>query len=376
MDELFHPAPPVAAVILAGGGASRMGGGDKGRQLIGGLSILERLIERLRPQVSALAINANGDADRFASTGLPVLADEAGADGPLAGLLAGLDWAAGAGFPWLLSTPTDTPFLPPDLMMRLAMGLRGGAKAVIAGSAGWRHPVIGLWRTSLAESLRRFLAVGGERRTRLWAEDCAAATVNWPEQDIDPFFNVNTPQDRGEAEALLGSPLRQAGAVVLPSGLDAYGLFEDLVAEARRRKIRIGGLLQQGSTSLGTPSAEVMMLDLASGERYPIMQQLGKGGSCAADTQAIASASVALRRAIDQRCELIMVNKFGSLEAEGGGLADEMMVAMAEGLPLLTTVSTGRLNTWLDFCGGCCELLPADTKSLRRWLDRQCLASS
>jgi len=371
IETLLSQNSSVAGVITAGGKASRMGGEDKGRLRVGGQAILSRVINTLRPQVSTLLLNANGDGARFADLDLDIKPDDPRGAGPLAGLLAGLEWAAQIGCPWLLSVPTDTPFLPADLRIRLAVGLREPTGAAIARSAGRNHPVIGLWSTALAGSLRRFLIDQGELRATRWAQYCGAAIVDWPDDPVDPFFNVNTPDDRMKAEHLASLSIRRAGAVVLPAGRDAYRLLHGFVTEARRRGLPIGGLLQQGGKSIGTPPAEVMMLALDTGQSFPIMQRLGRHASCAADTQQIALASVALRRAIEQRREPILVNKFGALEAEGGGLIDEMLNGMAEGLPLLTTVSTERLAAWLACCGGLCELLPADPDALWSWWERQ-----
>jgi len=197
-----HLAPgTIAGVILAGGRARRLGGGDKGALAIDGRSILARVVETLAAQTDALAINANGVGRRFAPLGLPVLCDEVGDAGPLAGILAGLDWAAAAGHSWLLTVPTDTPFLPADLVIRLAHGLRRGP-AAIAASGGNLHPVIGLWPVRLASPLRHFLVGEGRRKVRDWVGHCRAATVDWIDRPVDPFFNVNTTLDLRRAEAL------------------------------------------------------------------------------------------------------------------------------------------------------------------------------
>ncbi|HLN23512.1 MAG TPA: molybdenum cofactor guanylyltransferase MobA, partial [Patescibacteria group bacterium] len=180
MEDFLIAPPPIAAVVLAGGQARRMGGGDKGRTQVGRQSILARIVATVRPQVAALALSANGEAARFADLGLPVLADTVADSGPLAGLLAGLDWAAGAGFSWLLTVPGDTPFLPADLVIRLGHALRHGALAAIAGSGGRTHPVVGLWSTSLAEPLHRFMVEEGQRKVGHWAKDCGAVTMEWP----------------------------------------------------------------------------------------------------------------------------------------------------------------------------------------------------
>jgi molybdopterin-guanine dinucleotide biosynthesis protein A len=186
--------PSVAGVILAGGQARRMGGGDKGRTQVAGRSILDWQLEILRPQVAALAINANGPAERFAETGLPVIADDPGAEGPLAGILTALEWAAAEGFSRVLTVPCDTPFVPPDLVLRL-----GRHTAAVAASQGNIHPVIGLWPVVLANDLRRLVIDAGERKARVWVQRCGAVSVEWPGE---PFTNVNCAQDRLEAERL------------------------------------------------------------------------------------------------------------------------------------------------------------------------------
>jgi len=194
----------IAGVILAGGQARRLGGGDKPLRPLGGRPILERLVEGFAPRLAALAISANGDPARFAAYGLPVLADPLpDYPGPLAGLLAGLEWAAALpDVKALLTLPGDTPFLPDDLALRLGLPLEAGAAAAIAASGGRRHPVAGLWRVSLADDLRRFLVAEGERKVGLWAERVGAVTVEWPVTGRDPFFNINHPDDLALAESL------------------------------------------------------------------------------------------------------------------------------------------------------------------------------
>jgi molybdopterin-guanine dinucleotide biosynthesis protein A len=196
----------LAGVVLAGGLARRLGGGDKGLTGIGGASILDRVVGVVRPQVGALALNANGDPARFAALGLPVLADSIdGFVGPLAGILAGMEWAATLpGVRWLLTVPTDTPFLPADLGQRLAAAIDQGAPAAIAASGGRRHPVIGLWPVALAAELRDFVVERGVRKVGIWTKAVGAVEVDWPVLLFDPFFNVNTAQDAAEAGRLAG----------------------------------------------------------------------------------------------------------------------------------------------------------------------------
>lgn len=343
----------VGGVILAGGEARRLGGGDKGRTEIAGRSILARQIESLTPQLATLALNAKGASERFADTGLPVLPDPPGAAGPLAGVLAALDWAEAMGFSRVLTVPCDVPFLPRDLVMRL-----GGSGPAIAASAGRAHPVIGLWPVELGPALRRFVIEAGERRAQAWAEYCGAVAVEWPD---DPFLNVNDPAEQAAAERQAESAPRKPAALVLPPGGTAQDLVEDFAAELRQNGVRVGGLIQRGRKS------EAVLVALDDGTQLPIMQKLGQGSSCAVDGGAVAEASAVVRRAIRRGDDLIVINKFGPLEADRSGLAAEMMEAMAEGLPLLTTVTLDRIESWLAFTGGWCELLPAERAALWRW---------
>jgi molybdopterin-guanine dinucleotide biosynthesis protein A len=185
--------PP--GVLLAGGLSRRMGGGDKCLRDAGGATLLARVIECMRPQAAPLLLNANGDAARFAAYGLPVAADSVeGYAGPLAGILTGLEWAAAAcpEARWLASVPTDTPLLPPDLVLRLRRAAEAdNADIACAASGGTLHPVIGLWPPRLAGDLRRALAAG-TRGVRAWTSGYRVAVVEWPD---DPFVNVNTPED-------------------------------------------------------------------------------------------------------------------------------------------------------------------------------------
>jgi molybdopterin-guanine dinucleotide biosynthesis protein A len=193
-------------LVLAGGLARRMGGGDKARIRIGGATILERALDRLAPQCGEIIINANGDPARFADTRLPVVADSVpGFAGPLAGILAGLDWAAShaPGTAWLVSVPGDCPFLPKDLVSRLHDArIASGAALACARSAEQTHPVVGLWAVALREDLRRALVDETMRKIDLWTARHGIATADWPATPIDPFFNVNTPEDAARAEAL------------------------------------------------------------------------------------------------------------------------------------------------------------------------------
>ena len=196
----------LPAVILAGGLARRMGGGDKPMRTIAGKTILDRVIARLSPQCDGLILNANGDAARFADFRLPVIADDvADFPGPLAGVLAGLDWMA-ANRPdvrWMLSAPGDCPFLPRDLVTRLDQARAAeNAELAVASSGGQTHPVVGLWSVRLRDELRQALIVEGMRKIDRWTARYPLATVNWPTSPLDPFFNANTAEDIVEADRL------------------------------------------------------------------------------------------------------------------------------------------------------------------------------
>jgi len=202
--------PLLAAVVLAGGRSTRMGGVDKSLLALGGRPLIAHVLERLRPQAGQIAISANGDPSDFAAFGLPVLADTIGGYlGPLAGLLAGMEWAKARGAPLIVSVPTDAPFIPGDLIERLlgAFDAETGRPA-LAASVGRRHPVAGLWPTALAGQLREFLASGASYKVSVFADRCDAVAVDFPMvaiggRTIDPFFNVNSRDDLSAAEALL-----------------------------------------------------------------------------------------------------------------------------------------------------------------------------
>jgi molybdopterin-guanine dinucleotide biosynthesis protein A len=198
--------PPTLGVLLAGGLARRMGGGDKPMRTIGGRTILARAITRLEPQCDGLILNANGDPARFAAFGLTVVADNVpDFPGPLAGILAALDWTATnrPGIEWVLSAAGDCPFLPRDLVARLhATRESETAQLAVAASGGQTHPVIGLWRVALRDELRRALVGEDLRKIDRWTARYPLATVSWPTEPLDPFFNANTVEDIAEAERL------------------------------------------------------------------------------------------------------------------------------------------------------------------------------
>ena len=197
---------PTLGLVLAGGQARRMGGGDKAFLKVGGKTILERVLARLNPYCAPIILNANGDPARFAPFGLPVIADGvADFPGPLAGILAGLDWAASnrPDVAWMLSAAADCPFLPRDLVARLHRArIEQDAQLAVAASDGQSHPVIGLWRVSLREELRHALVVEDIRKIDRWTARYPLATVEWPVDQLDPFFNANTMDDIAAAERL------------------------------------------------------------------------------------------------------------------------------------------------------------------------------
>lgn len=198
-------------VVLAGGLSRRMGGGDKGLEVLGPATLLHEVVRRVRPQVEMLVLNANGDPARFAALGLPVVPDTIdGYVGPLAGVLAAMRWASrdAPAATHVLSVSNDAPFLPQDLAERLESALRGGdARIALARSAGELHPVIGLWSIDLAGDLEATLR-SGARKVRAWAARHGAVSVDFPllrvgDQAVDPFFNANTPAELAEARRLV-----------------------------------------------------------------------------------------------------------------------------------------------------------------------------
>lgn len=199
----------VAGVILAGGQSTRMGGGDKSLLELCGKTILARVIDRLAPQVELLALNANGNPERFAEYGLPVIADSVeGYAGPLAGVLAGMDWAYEQGADFIVTAAADTPFFPDNLLVALQMA-HESEKVPLAMAMTpdperkfSRHPTFGLWSVDLREDLRAALA-DGVRKVVQWTEPHGCAKIVFNFEGVDPFFNVNTPEDMKKAEQML-----------------------------------------------------------------------------------------------------------------------------------------------------------------------------
>jgi molybdenum cofactor guanylyltransferase len=197
----------IAGLVLAGGLSRRMGGGEKGLQLLAGQSMISRVIGRIAPQVDALAINANSDPDPYLEFGLPVLPDTIGGHvGPLAGVLTGLEWAATLpGVNHVVSAATDTPFLPLDLVERFA-ALAGPERIIIARSDGNRHPVFGLWPVVLRQDLAEWLATSDTMKVLAWVHRHDFAFCDFEADGDgapDPFFNANTPEELAEAAAFI-----------------------------------------------------------------------------------------------------------------------------------------------------------------------------
>ncbi|MFN3548401.1 MAG: molybdenum cofactor guanylyltransferase MobA [Mesorhizobium sp.] len=198
---------PIVGAVLAGGLSLRMGGGDKPMRQLGSRAILDHVLGRFAPQCETVVLNANGDPLRLACYRLPVVADPVdGFAGPLAGLLAVLDWTAmhRPDVAHIATVPGDCPFLPRDLVARLASARRSdGAEIAVASSGGRSHPVAGLWPVTLRAELRRALLEEGVRKVFAWTSRHSVALAAWPAEPVDPFFNVNTPDDLAKAERLL-----------------------------------------------------------------------------------------------------------------------------------------------------------------------------
>jgi molybdopterin-guanine dinucleotide biosynthesis protein A len=199
-----------AALVLAGGLSRRMGGREKSLIMLRNRPLISHVLGRLAAQTGSIAVSANGDPARFQEFGRPVLADTIeGQLGPLAGVLAGMIWAKDAGAGAIVSVPTDSPFIPGDLLQRLGRaGEQNAGKPVLAASEGRLHPVVGLWPVALAGRLLDFLAAGASYKVSDFADACAAGSIDFPlialrGRTVDPFFNINTAEDLAEAEAVL-----------------------------------------------------------------------------------------------------------------------------------------------------------------------------
>jgi molybdopterin-guanine dinucleotide biosynthesis protein A len=216
---------PHAGIILAGGQSTRMGGGDKPLRDIGGKPMLRRVIDRLAPQVEKMVLSANGNVGRFGAYGLPVVSDLVG-EGPLAGLLAGMRWSE-ENLPaakFIVSVASDTPFFPRDLVERLSEGCgRDENTVALAASTAGTHPVFGLWPVKLADGLEKFLKSGATPKVLTFADRFMRLNVPFDDivlpngEAIDPFFNINTPEDITRAESIVAA-LEGRGAESLATG--------------------------------------------------------------------------------------------------------------------------------------------------------------
>jgi molybdopterin-guanine dinucleotide biosynthesis protein A len=199
-------AAETLGLVLAGGLARRMGGGDKPLRLLGGRALLDHVLARITPQVAVVALNANGDPARFAAYGLPIIPDPLpDYPGPLVGVLAGLDWAAAnrPDLAWVASVPGDCPFIPSDFVARLhAAREAAGVRMAAASSGGQSHPPAALWPVALRGELRAAL-LAGERKIDRWTARYGCADAPWPATPYDPFFNANAPEDLALAEEIL-----------------------------------------------------------------------------------------------------------------------------------------------------------------------------
>lgn len=197
---------PLVGVILAGGLAKRMGGGDKCLLPLAGKTLLQWTVERAKPQVANLLLNANGSSLRFARTRLPVVPDVYPDNlGPLAGIHAGMRWMRQSSpqAEWLASFASDTPFFPLNLVAELLSAATANRSQVaVAASKNRLHPVFGLWHVSLLESIEAQLATGAAPRLQDWLKQQRRVELDFPVETYDPFFNINTPQDLYSAEPL------------------------------------------------------------------------------------------------------------------------------------------------------------------------------
>lgn len=198
--------PPTLGVILAGGLSRRMGGGDKNLLVFEGLTLLDHVVQRFVPQCESVIVNANSDLSRFENMRFPVVPDSiAGYLGPLAGILTALEWVAEhrPDIEWVVSVPGDTPFIPPDLVQRLHEArLESGQSLACASSGSQVHFAVGLWPVSLRHDLRQTLLEKDMRSIRDWAKLHGYAEASWPLEPVDPFFNINTPDNLTEANVL------------------------------------------------------------------------------------------------------------------------------------------------------------------------------
>ena len=199
--------PPFSAVILAGGAAKRLGGGDKPLRMIGGKPILDWIIERIKPQIHALALSANGNPARFAAYSRDILPDFEPHLGPMAGIVSAMEWAKKTNpiASHVLILSGDSPFIPSDLVRRLAeLPSIAPDSMIAASSAGRTHPTIGFWPIAASDRIKQAIIEGKGRRVSDWLEVFPHQSVEWETQPFDPFFNINTQEDLAAAELVLG----------------------------------------------------------------------------------------------------------------------------------------------------------------------------
>ena len=199
----------IPGIILAGGLSRRMGGGDKGLLMLGKTTIIERVIDKISPQVGSLAININGDSSRFPDYKLPIIPDSIkGYLGPLSGILAGMEWAFKNGNRYIATVAADTPFLPDDFIKRLHAMVKSknlnigiAASRILSGDDVFIHPTFGIWEVALKDGLRDALA-NDTRKIMFWAKKFKLDYYYFDTTDklSDPFFNINTPDDLEEAK--------------------------------------------------------------------------------------------------------------------------------------------------------------------------------
>tara|TARA_A100001011_G_scaffold334915_1_gene363541 strand:+ start:558 stop:1190 length:633 start_codon:yes stop_codon:yes gene_type:complete len=202
----------IPGIILAGGLSRRMGGGDKGLLMLGKTSIIERVIDKVSPQVGSLAININGDSSRFPDYKLPIIPDSIkGYLGPLSGILAGMEWAFKNGNRYIATVAADTPFLPDDFIKRLHAMVKSknlnigiAASRVLSTDDVFMHPTFGIWEVGLKDDLRNALA-NDTRKIMFWAKKFKLDYYYFDTSDklSDPFFNINTPDDLEKAKCRL-----------------------------------------------------------------------------------------------------------------------------------------------------------------------------
>lgn len=207
--------PDVVGVLLAGGLSRRFGGGDKALRKIDERTVLEYVVARMAGQVGAMILNAAGDGSRFPDFGADIVPDVVpGALGPLAGVLTGMMWARdhAPGSDWIATVPTDAPFVPTDLVARLKAAVQeAGADIALARSGGRVHPVFAVWRAGLLDDLHHALVDEGQRKVMTWVERHAWVAVDFATDPVDPFFNINTPEDLEHARVLAPKTLPDEG---------------------------------------------------------------------------------------------------------------------------------------------------------------------